>query len=64
MYLALSTYVLLILLMQSENGAQFWNTASILLFPQSATNSVTVIVSPANICHHDNHINVTLLMKF
>ena len=44
MPLALSICVLLILLMQLVNGAQFLNTTYILLSPPPAATSATVIV--------------------
>ena len=49
MSLALSVCVLFISLMQSVNGAQFLNTTCILLFPQPAANSASLIVPLASI---------------
>ena len=49
MPLALSICVLLILLMQSVNGAQFLNTTYILSSPPPAATSATVIVPVTSI---------------
>ena len=49
MSLGLSICVLFISFMQSVNGAQFLNTACILLFPLPAAYAATVIVPLASI---------------
>ena len=57
MSLAVSIFVLFILLIQSVNGTQFLHTTCILLFPSPAAASATVIVPLT-------HINLILTLKF